>query len=248
MHVRELSRSRAGVAISLLLALVAAVWSVERISLLPPKLTPRSLEMATAYTQLLVDNPKSALTDLGVDSDGISAMMTRAVLVGSLAASPTVEDLISRRTGVPVSELQIETPSTPAHVYPQPVTGRSNSPTDLLRSPAQYRLQVYADPIVPFLDIYAQAPSADAAARLANGAAQGLSSYLQSVESSQGTSHPLIRLRQLGTAQGNVINPGIDLQVAGLVFLFVFGLGCVGTIALGRIRRGWRLAAAPVAQ
>jgi len=235
-------------AISLLLAVLAALWSVERISLLPPKLTPRSFEMGTAYTQLLVDNPKSALTDLSVDSDGVTALMTRSVLVGSLTASPAVEALISRRSGVPVSELQVETPSTPAHVYPQPVTGRSNSPTDLLRSPIQYRLEVYADPIVPFLDIYAQAPSAATAARLANGAAEGLSTYLQSVESSQGTSHSLIRLLQLGTAQGKVINPGVDLQVAALVFLFVFGLGCGGTIALGRIRRGWQLAAAPVGQ
>ena len=248
MHLRELSRLRLGVAVSILLAVVAAVWSVERINLLPPKLTPRSLEMATAYTQVLVDSPKSALIDLGLDSDGMTAMDTRAVLVGTLVASSPVEAFISRATGVPVSELQIQAPSTEAHPAPQPVTGRSGGTTDLLRSPAQYRLDIYADPIVPFLDIYAQAPTAETAARLANSAAEGLSAYVQSVAGSSGTSPAQIRLRQFGSAQGKVINPGVNLQAAALAFLFVFGIGCVGTIAIGRIRKGWQLAAASVGQ
>ena len=64
MHLRELSRLRLAVAVSALVALIAALWSVVNVSLLPPKVTPRSLEMATAYTQIVVDTPKSAILDL----------------------------------------------------------------------------------------------------------------------------------------------------------------------------------------
>jgi hypothetical protein len=247
MHLRELSRLRIGVGLSLLLAVVAAVWSIERVSLLPPKLQPRSLEMASAYTQVLIDTPKSALLDLGVDSDGVSAMTTRALLIGTLAASPPVEDFISQRTGLPASELQIQAPSNPAHPAARTVTGRSNGPVDLLRSPVQYRLDVYADPIVPFLDIYAQAPTPKLAAQLANGAVDGLNDYVRSVAASQGTQpYAHIRLRQFGRAQGKVINQGVDLQVALLVFLFVFGICCLTSIAIGRVVGGWRMAVATV--
>lgn len=242
---------RIGVTLSLVLAAVAALWSVDRISLLPPKLTPRSLAMATAYTQVMVDTPKSALLDLKVDSGHISDMTNRALLVGTLAGSPPVVDFISRRTGVPASELQVQAPSTPAHPAPRSVTGRSNGPTDLLRSPDQYRLDIYADPIVPFLDIYAQAPTASAAAHLANGAVDGLTDYVQSIAASQGSikyapQYAQIQLRQFGRAQGKAINPGVDFQVAMLTFLIVFAIGCAGNVAIGRIRRGWSLAGASV--
>ncbi len=247
MHLRELSRLRIGVTLSLVLAAVAALWSVDRISLLPPKLAPRSLAMATAYTQVMVDTPKSALLDLNVDSGGISNMTNRALLVGTLAGSPPVVNFISRRTGVPASELQIQAPSTPAHPAPRSVAGRSNGPTDLLRSPNQYRLDIYADPIVPFLDIYAQAPTASAAAQLANGAADGLSDYIQGIAASRGsTKYAQIRLRQFGRAQGKVINPGVDFEVAFLTFLIVFAMGCAASVAVGRIRRGWSVAGASV--
>ena len=244
-HLRELSRLQIGVALSAVLAAVAALWSVDSIGLLPPRLTPRELEMATAYTQVMIDTPKSALLDLGVNSDGVSAMTNRALVVGTLVASPPVVQYISHRAGVPVDALQIQAPSTPANPAPRTVTGRSNGPVDLLRPPGQYRLDIYADPVVPFLDIYAQAATVSAAGRLANGAVDGLSEYLRSVAASQGTSlASQVQLRQFGRAQGKVINKGVNVQVAMLTFLFVFAIGCATTVALGRIRRGWRLAAA----
>jgi hypothetical protein len=245
MHLRELSRLWIGVVLSLLVAAVASVFSVARVTLLPPTLAPRTLEMATAYTQVMVDSPHSALVNLGVDSDGVANMTTRALLVGTLAETPPVTEFISRRTGVPTSSLQIQGPSTAAHPAPRKVTGRSNGPVDLLRAPDQYRLDIYADPIVPFLDVYAQAPTADSAANLANGAVDGLNAYLRSVATSEGHGrYSQVRLRQFGRAEGKVINPGVDVQVAVLAFLLVFGVGLTITVAIGRVRRGWRMAAA----
>ena len=90
MHLRELSRLRVGIIIATSLALLAAVASVAKISVLPPKLTSRSVEMSTAYTQVVVDTPNSALLDLRQGTDDINSLKNRAVIVGTVAASPPV--------------------------------------------------------------------------------------------------------------------------------------------------------------
>ena len=248
MHLRELSRLRLGLALSALLAVLAAVWSVASISFFPPRLKSRSLEMATAYTQVMVDTPHSTLLDLRQNSDDIQNMANRALLVGSLTATQPVLAYIAQRAHVPASALEVQAPRDEANPRPRPVPGRSNGPTDLLRTTEQYRLDIQADPIVPFLDIYAQAPTASAAAELANGAVAGLADYVRAIGASQGTPQDLqVHLRQLGQARGTVINNGIQLQVAVLVFLAVFAGGCLVTVAISRIKRGWALEAASAA-
>ena len=58
--------------------LIVAVWSVAKISLLPPRLTPRALEMATATTHVVVDTPKSTVLDLRQNTDDLQALTERA--------------------------------------------------------------------------------------------------------------------------------------------------------------------------
>jgi hypothetical protein len=193
----------------------------------------------------MVDTPKSALLDLNVNTDDIHSLVNRAVLVGSLVATPPVRAYIARHAGVPAAILQIEAPRIPTQPLPRQVSGRSNGPTDLFRSTDQYRLDVQADPSVPFLDVYAQAPTTQAAGELANAAVDGLSTYLHSVGGSEGT-QPAVqaRIRQFGRAQGKLISNGLQIQVALLAFLISFALAGTAAIAVGRIKRGWRLAAA----
>ena len=114
---------RVGLAVSLVLGLLAAVWSVNEISLLPPKLTPRSLEMATAFTQVVVDTPDSAILDLRQGTDDIQALKNRALLVGNVMGSPPVRVYIGRRAHVPAETLQVVTPRTPQAPRPR---GRSS--------------------------------------------------------------------------------------------------------------------------
>lgn len=242
IYLRELSRLRAGLALSVLVAAIAALWSVAAITLLPPRLHSRSLEMASAYTQVMVDSSRSALFDLGMSTDDLQNITDRALLLGSLTTSPPVIADIAARVGVPADVLQVQAPRTPTQPRVTAVAGRSNGPLDLVRSTNQYRLDVEADPVVPFLDIYAQAPTADAAGRLANGAVAALASYLQAIEASERTPPAeRIELRQLGRAQGKVINGGIDVALALLTFFIVFSAGCLLSFAFARIKRGWRL-------
>jgi hypothetical protein len=243
-HLRELSRLRAGVAASAVLALLAAVWSVAQIGLIPPTLSPRSEEMATAFTQVVVDTPNSAIFDLREQTYDILPLKNRATLLGNLMDSPPVRAYIARRAGVPADVLQVATPRTPAQPRARAVPGKGKGPSDILRSTDQYRLDIQSNPTVPFLDIYAQGPTSKAAEELANAAVDGLGDYLRDVAATQKTpADQVVRLRQLGRAKGEVINGRIQLQVALVSFLLVFAASCAAAVVVARVRRGWTMSA-----
>jgi hypothetical protein len=234
---------RSFVAVAFLLSVLVATWSVAGISLFPPKLTPRALEMATATTHVVVDTPRSSVLDLRQNTYSFEALTQRSVLLGNVMANGEVRMAIARKVHVAPDVLEISAPLTPKE--PRAATGAENQKktSDLLKSTDQYRLSIEANPTVPVLDIYAQAPSPQVAATLANAAVAALRDYIHSLAVSQTIpSGDQIRLLQLGHAEGKVINGSIDWQVAFLAFAFTFAFACATVIAISRIRAGWELA------
>jgi hypothetical protein len=247
MHLRELWRQPLGLAVSVIVALVAAVWSVADIGILPPRLEPRAVEMATAYTEVVVDTRYSSVTDLRQATDDIQPLRNRAVLIGTMMGTAPVRAHIARRAGVPVDRLQIVAPRTPQQPRPVLENGAKKGPGDLFKSTDQYRLDIQVNPTVPFLDIYAQAPTAEASEQLANAAVDGLDDYLRKWASSDRTPEAMqVRLKQQGSARGEVINEGVQLQVVFVVFCVVFGLSSAVLIMIERVRRGWQYEAVAV--
>jgi hypothetical protein len=245
MHLRELMRLPVGVAVSALLAAFAAVWSVASISVAPLGLKPRAIDVATAYTQMVVDTPESAVLDLRQPTNDLQPLKNRAVLIGTLMASAPVRSYIARRAGTTTPGLQVVAPRTPEQPRPVNQSGKKPGPRDLLKSTDQYRLDIQVNPTVPLLNIFAQAPSAKAAQELANASVTGLRDYLSDLARSERTPTDMqVRLRQLGTAKGSVINRGVKIQVILVVFVFVFALACAASIFFARVRRGWQLAEA----
>jgi hypothetical protein len=242
-RIWTLWRLRPWVAGCALLAVVVAVWSVANISVAPPGLTPRALEMATATTHVVVDTPRSSVLDLRQNTDSLLALTQRAVLLGNVIANGAVRAAIANRANVPVDALQVAPPLTPQQPLPQ--AGSPNSSvTDIVKSTNQYRLSIQANATVPILDIYAQAPTATSAALLANAAVDALREYLAGLAAVQQTPpQDQIRLLQLGRARGQVINQGIEWQVALLAFALTFSLASATVIFFSRVRRGWRVAA-----
>jgi hypothetical protein len=232
------------VAACAVLSLVVAVWSVADISLSPPRLTPRSLEMATGTTHVVIDTPKSAILDIRQNTYSFEALTQRAVLLGNVMANGPVREAIARRAGVPVEALQVAAPLTSKEPRAQVGSANQKRTSDILKSTDQYRLSIQANPTVPVLDIYSQAPTAVSAAVLANAAVDGLGEYLNSLAASKDIpAKDQIRLVQLGRARGNVINKGIDWQVSFLAFVLTFSVSCATVIVLSRVRHGWRMAA-----
>src|SRR5690349_20940180 len=123
---------------SLALALVVAVWSVANISLLPPGLTPRALEMASATTHVVVDTPKSSVLDWRENTYDIEAMTNRAVLVGNVIANGAVREAIASRAHIAVDALRIAAPLTPQQPQAQVGSVKQPSVTDITRSTNQY--------------------------------------------------------------------------------------------------------------
>jgi hypothetical protein len=227
-----------------LLALLVAVWSVEKISFLPPKLSARSLEMATATTHVVVDTPTSTVLDLRQNTYDLEALTQRAILVGNVIANGPVRASIARQAGVPVAAVQITPPLT--RQVPSAVVGSgpSKRATDLFKSTNQYRISIQANPTVPLLDIYAQAPSAGSAQKLANAAVDGLRAYLKQLAAAQQIPpKDQIRVLQLGRARGTTINASIDWQTAIVAFLLTFALAAATLILVSRVVRGFQGAA-----
>jgi hypothetical protein len=244
IHLRELARMRVALALSLLLAVLVALSVAYKVSVLPPSLGPRSLEMGTASTRVMVDTSKSLVLDIRYGTGDFDSLTERAVLLGNLMASAPVREYIARRAHVPAEAIRATTPLTPDFPRPLAAEGEQKHTSDLLRSTDQYRLNIQANPTVPIIDVYAQAPSAKAAEQLANSAVDGLRDYLGVTARLQskrlnGDDQPLIS--QLGRARGVVINNGVRLQVLLLTFGFVFALCCAVSLFVGRVRRGWQL-------
>jgi hypothetical protein len=240
-RIRELWQMRPLVGASAALATVVAIWSVAQVSILPPRIESRSLEMATAATHVVVDTPRSTILDLRENTYSLEALRQRAIVLGNVIANGEVREAIARHANVPADELQIAPPLTPNQPRAVVASTDRKHATDLLASTDQYRLSIQANPTVPMLDIYAQAPNAASAALLANSAVGQLRAYLTELAASERTPElHQVRLLQLGRAEGAVINPGIDVQVVLLVFVITFATACATLFFASRVRDGWR--------
>src|SRR4051794_24836373 len=101
---------RSGVAASVAISLLVALWSVDRISLFPPSLTPRAEQLSTATTHVVVDTPKSTIIDLRQDTYSFEGLTQRSILLGNVMANGPVRAAIARRAHVPIEALQIAAP------------------------------------------------------------------------------------------------------------------------------------------
>jgi hypothetical protein len=200
--------------------------------------------MATAVTHVLVDTPTSAMIDLRQDTYSVDGLKNRAVLLGNVIASSSVQAKIARRAHVPDELLRIQAPLTSQQASAPVDSENQRHTSDIFKSNNQYRVDIKVNPTVPMIDIYAQTPTAESAAALANASVDELKAYLAALAASQRTPpKDQIRPVQLGRATGVVINKGVKWQAAILAFLLTLGISCATVIFLARVRAGWREAA-----
>lgn len=241
MYMRELWRSKVGLTIALLMALLVVARVNLGIGLIPPSIEHRSLETASASTSVLIDTPRSTLIDLSQDVYQISSLSTRAVILGNVMASQPVREFIARRVGIDPGSIEAAGPRTPEQ--PRAIAGPESQPqvSDIAGRPDEYRLSIQVNPTVPILDIYSEAPDPAAAEDLADGAVDGLRDYLNAVAGGQEATvaNQPIELQQLGRAHGSVINEGAGLTVSLMVFVAAFFVSSAIVLLAARVRRGW---------
>lgn len=238
--LKALWKRRRLVALGAVIAAIAALCSAFTISLFPPKLTPRTNTFATASTQILVDTPNSAFANL---EEEVEPLNTRAAVFSRFLASPLAITLIARESGLPANAIEGQGPyEQNLPVFEQEPTAEKRS-SQIIGERALYRLRFENNPDLPIVTVFAQAPTADEAHKLADAAPEALSSYISRIQESQKTpAKRRVIVHQLGDATGGVVNGGANAQIAALVFFVVLVLWCLLLIPAHTIARGWRAA------
>lgn len=206
----------------------------------------RSTVYASASTQLVVDAPRSALGNL---QTSLVPFTNRAIVYSRLMTSPQALAAIGKAAGIPGNEIDAQGPAEigapqATHVPSATVNGK------LVTPPAKYVLRFDQNPQLPTVDIYAQAPTYHQAVALANGAVTGLRTYLSQLDAN--TDVPdgrRIEIRQLGAAQGGVVDHGTPVQIAAIVGFIVLLLWCMGVLYVTGMRarlRQARIASEPL--
>jgi hypothetical protein len=234
--LRELSRRRLALAIGVLVAIIAAVFSVYRPVGLGLK--PRALQYSSATTQVFIDTPSSVLGNLTQSLDPLQA---RATVYANFMASPTVLSLIGEKAGIPGDQIYAAGPVDPLvpRIVQEPTAVQRN--VEISGETTPYRLNFNNDPNLPTIGIYAQAPTTAESVRLAEASVQALKQYVAGLQSSENVPAPSRAvIRQLGSANGHVVDGGIGKALMCIVFLVVFLLWCVMTLVVVRFRENWR--------
>jgi hypothetical protein len=237
--LRELSRQRLLLAIGVLIAAVAATFSVYRFD--GGSFKARSLQYSSANTQVLVDSPSSALGNISQQFEPLSA---RAAIYANFMASPVVLNLIGQQVGLSGEQIYAAGPVSAAQprVVQEPTALKRN--VEITGETNPYRLNFESQANLPTINIYSQAPTTSQAVALANAAAVGLQRYVAQLESTSGVPpRSRVTIRQLGFANGAVVDGGISKALMAMVFVAVFVLWCLLMIVVARFRADWRASA-----
>ena len=203
------------------------------------------MTISGATARILVDAPKSWILDPTATDADYAGLAQRAELLSSLIATPAVQDLIARRMGVSTDQIVTRSRITANVTAVLREPDLEQRATHILYAQRPYRLDMQADPNLPILNIYSQAPSTAEAVKLADAAVAAVKEHVERIEANERISkHGRAVVHSLGQARGAVINGGTTPQIAVLTFLAIFGISCFVMLLATRARRGWAKARA----
>jgi hypothetical protein len=228
----QLWRRRIALAAVVALAALVALAMAYHISLLPPKLTHRSISNGTAETHILVDSPRSSVADLNKSFDPLTA---RAQVLSELMTTAPVIDRIAKIAGVPAAAITATSDTSSLNVptsQTEPTASvRSNAIT---AEPLRYRITFRAEPQQPTVTVFGQGPTAGEAIRIANAAAQGAAAWVKDTQDRQLVPDSRrTQLTQLGAATGGIVNSGASRIVAALAFVAIIAVGSLLILLVG---------------
>ena len=242
LALRELSTHRRLLALGAVVAVFVATLSVYHLDGFGLK--SRSLQYSAASTQVLVDSDSSALGNL---AESFESLANRAVVYADFMTNPSILEKIGQQVGLKGGQIYAVGPVTGAtRVEQEPTALKRN--VELTGETKPYRLNFESQNNLPTININAQAPTTKQAVALANAAALAMHRYVAE-DVSVGAIAPPSRvvIRQLGAANGAVVDGGISKQLFVIVSVLVFALWCVLMLAVPRALAMWRDSATPEA-
>jgi hypothetical protein len=232
---QELWRRRIALAIAFFVALLAGMSVLYHL----PSLKKKSLSYGSATTQFLLDSNRSSLGNASTDLTGLA---TRAAVFTRFMTSPEVQSAVARHAGVPAARLSVDAPVDPGGPQgsTQPPAERRSS--QLAAEADRYRVFVQNEQALPVVDVYAQAPDAPSAVKLADAAVRGMQDTLARMRSELPiATASQLRIDQLGPARGSEVTQNGSKLLALAVFVLVFAVGCVAIVLGSRLVEEWRL-------
>ena len=229
--IRELWKRKLLLALGVLIAVAAAVYSVHS----------KPLQYSAASTQVLVDSESSVLGNVTQSTEALSA---RAEVYANFMASPAILGIIGKQVGLSGDQIYAAGPVNAAEprVEQEPTALKRN--VQLTGETKPYKLNYEAQGNLPTITVYSQAPTTGQAVALANAAVVGLQRYVAGAESASGIpKSSKIVIRQLGSANGGVVDGGTSKTLAAMVFVAVFALWCVLMLYGTRFGKAWRASA-----
>lgn len=237
---RELWQRKLLVGIVVALALFAAILSAYRFSPAPPSFEKRSLTVAAASSQILVDSTNSTLVT-GAEAGELDALATRAKIYGQYLSSLAAREEIAERVGIPPESISTSGPFSPATGQQEYASQPSGERADeLLQEGAGNRLVFTAQEGVPILTVSAQAATTDRAVALAAASFETLKAYVDELRASGKPVRQGVTVRQLGAPEGGTLGGSNNMILMVLAFLLVFGLGCAAILVLPTFVARWR--------
>ena len=195
--IRTLRRRWGWVLCVVLCAFLAGYAATHR--LVGGSLRSRSYSVGAAQAQFFVDSTVSALGDLGRDT---APLADRAQLYAQFMRSNAVLNATARRLGVAPESIAVQIPNTAAdgtQNIPRPAPARS---IEVRGERLRYRLAFSAQPTLPIVNVYGQAPTAIEALRLVDAAVVSLRNYVATLEASQEVPEKArTRLVELGSSE-----------------------------------------------
>ena len=233
------------IALCTAVASVCAIWSVCTISLLPPSVSPRQMDIAAASARIAIDRPKPLIGDDRATEYDYETLQTRAVLIATLASTDPAVAYIARRAGIDPDDLVVTSPVTSGvqTVFTEPDSERRAE--QIAGAGKSYRLEARAGQTLPVVDLYAQAPTVAEARRLTDAVVPAMREYLADSAREEGADPAKQEvLTQLGHARGAMVSSGTQMQIAFFTFLYAFAITLALTLIVIRLRMRGREAPA----
>lgn len=212
------------------LALLAALSVLYRLSLLPPGMATRDQSSGVATARVLLAASEQPTFDL--DSRVASTVTDRASLVADLAASDAATAQAARRAGVDRAQLVILGPAAGGAPIPVPIATKAAAAAS---SGGTYRVTVSSDPSVPIIEVHAAAPDAATATRLA----VAVRGELEDIVHERTGARPVVTIERLGPVTARTMLSAPRKVVALVAFTMVLTLWVFSAVVLvGFVRRG----------
>jgi hypothetical protein len=226
--VRTLWKRRIAVVGVVLAAVVVGVATRYDVSLSPPGLPDKSVTVGSASTQMLFDAPRSQIADWTGD---VTPLAVRAQVYARLVKAEPIRDVIAAASNLRPEDIVIQNAD---EVGSEPPAAQRAD--EIIAEGSTYRLLLQSAQDLPVVTIYAQAPDARSAERLANGAVRGFTEYVTATQERLETpERRRLTVTQLGTARGATIATSSEQTLAVLAFFATLLAGTLLVLLVDRL-------------